>query len=151
MRVLIIEDDSDIRELFGHVLKARGHSVIYAEDGKEGLTIYLNAINMSPNTFMQHQNKSTPIKKEETKPSVAHPPFDLVILNYNMPLLKGTKVAKEILKLVPGQILFFESATDREILEERLRFELGYIPRIMKKPFLRNDVIKIVEEYEVLI
>jgi CheY-like chemotaxis protein len=36
-RVLIVEDDSRQRELYGDVLRAAGHDVIEAEDGLEGI------------------------------------------------------------------------------------------------------------------
>jgi len=40
MNVLLIEDDPDMRELFGHLLAARGHAVTACADGEEGWQAY---------------------------------------------------------------------------------------------------------------
>ena len=38
-RILIIEDDSDIREIVKHQLEQGGHQVIEARDGQEGIDL----------------------------------------------------------------------------------------------------------------
>ena len=42
LRILIIDDDSDVRERLGSILRRRGYSVCLAEDGLEGLEIAKN-------------------------------------------------------------------------------------------------------------
>jgi two-component system, NtrC family, response regulator len=41
-RVLIVEDDADMREILTLVLEAEGHEVLTAADGVTGLTLYEN-------------------------------------------------------------------------------------------------------------
>jgi len=39
-RILIIDDDPDMRSLLEHTLKSSGHEIEMAADGKEGLMLY---------------------------------------------------------------------------------------------------------------
>jgi len=39
LRILIIDDDSDVRERLGSILNRRGYTVVLAEDGLEGLEV----------------------------------------------------------------------------------------------------------------
>jgi len=41
-RILVIDDDAQMRELLGEALKAAGHEVFVAADGKEGVNLYRN-------------------------------------------------------------------------------------------------------------
>ena len=36
-RILVIDDEADVRALLELVLKSKGHEVLLAEDGKEGV------------------------------------------------------------------------------------------------------------------
>ncbi|MBL4613900.1 MAG: response regulator [Magnetovibrio sp.] len=63
-KVLIIDDDPDIRELVSVFLEGAGHSVSQAEDGQDGIN-----------------------KASTTRP-------DLIILDVNMPVMDGIEVMK---------------------------------------------------------
>lgn len=38
-KILVVDDEPDIREVVGIVLETSGHEVMYAEDGKKGLSL----------------------------------------------------------------------------------------------------------------
>lgn len=65
-RILIVDDDPDIRLALGSILRSRSHEVIEARDGQEGL-----------------------VKLREEKP-------DLMLLDLLMPKMDGFAVAKEL-------------------------------------------------------
>ena len=146
MKVLVVDDEYEYCEMFKKVLGKRGHSVICASNGQQGLDVYYAAITETPKVSAEkHQHKLE--SKKIKSPRSLSPPFDLVILNYNMPIMKGIKVAGEILNLFPTQTLFFVSGTHREILKVRMMHELGYILDIVQKPVLEKDVIGLMENY----
>jgi CheY-like chemotaxis protein len=66
-RVLIIEDEQDIRDILSIVLTRLGYDVVAAENGKKGVDLFNNA-----------------------------PFFDLVITDIRMPGMSGNDVAKHI-------------------------------------------------------
>ena len=41
MRILVVDDEPALREMAGEILSSRGHDVILAKDGVEGLDLYL--------------------------------------------------------------------------------------------------------------
>jgi DNA-binding response OmpR family regulator len=76
-RVLVVDDDADIRGLVRELLERAGHHVIEAQDGREGLKVF----------FAEHP--------------------DLVILDVSMPLLDGWQTLERIRELsdVPVMML----------------------------------------------
>ena len=78
-KVLVIDDDPDVRHFVGAGLEEYGHEVIEAADGGEGLEKF-----------------------------AAHKP-DLVIVDYIMPGLSGAEVAGHILATKPDQPILFVS------------------------------------------
>ena len=77
--ILVIDDDSDVRDFIAESLVDFGYSVRTAVDGTAGLTAFA-----------------------EARP-------DVVVLDYAMPGLSGGEVAARILELVPGQPILFVS------------------------------------------
>jgi two-component system alkaline phosphatase synthesis response regulator PhoP len=65
-KILVVDDDPDIREAIGIVLEANGYEVVTAQDGEEGLA-----------------------KLKEERP-------DLMILDLLMPKMDGFAVCKEL-------------------------------------------------------
>jgi CheY-like chemotaxis protein len=149
MNVLLVEDDKGLRELLINILQDRGHLVTSADNGLDGLTIFKEVLRGTMDDEIKQILFNTTLGGgEKTKSQTIPEHFDLVILNYNMPLLKGTKVAKEILKINPKQKFFVESATPIDLLEYRFLNELGFLLRIIQKPFKEEVFIKIIQEYE---
>jgi len=66
MRILIAEDEEDIRAVYDRVLTDRDHEVILTSNGEECLELYLDMIH-------EHYNGE------------ASRYFDVIILDYKMP------------------------------------------------------------------
>lgn len=72
-KILIAEDDTELRQLYSLILKERGYEIIEAGNGDEALAIY-ESLNDKP---------------------------DIVIVDYRMPKRNGLEVTQEILKRNP--------------------------------------------------
>ena len=81
-RVLLVEDDSSIREITALGLQAAGYRVTTASDGREGLSRF------------------------------RHDPFDLVILDVMLPFVDGFEVCREIRRSSRVPILMLTARTD---------------------------------------
>jgi CheY-like chemotaxis protein len=67
MRLLVVEDDEDVRDSVAFILRRAGHQVIEAEHGRDALSFI-----------------------------VAHGLPDLIILDMNMPIMDGWEFAREL-------------------------------------------------------
>lgn len=126
MQILIAEDEEKIADGYKRVLEGRGHKVVVTKDGKACVDHYLGRL-------------SGTHKKEE------NPPFDLVILDYRMPVLDGMEAAKIILSSVPEQRIIFASAYLKETLLDSLR-QLNRIIELLSKPFSLTELVEVVED-----
>jgi len=109
-RILVIEDDLDIRDIVAFNLEREGYEVALASDGEEGLL-----------TFVRHA-------------------FDLVILDIMMPKLNGLKVLESIRSRSDVPVLIMSAKTSEEDrLEGLSRMADDYIckPFSMKELLLR--------------
>jgi CheY-like chemotaxis protein len=110
-RILLVEDDSALRQFAKTVLARLGHTVIEAVDGENALEIL-------------------------TDKSVPNP--DLVITDIVMPRLGGIELAKRISKMHPGiPILLATGYPDQQAVAESTapQFEL------LRKPFAVGELI----------
>ena len=89
MKILIAEDNPDVRNLYKKVLTHRGHRLTLTKNGQECLDEF-NA------NFDENSQEDCP--------------YDLVLLDYNMPELTGLEVEKEIHKKMPKQPVAYASA-----------------------------------------
>ena len=71
MRILVIDDDADIREIIAEMLMDAGYEVVEASSGREGIRLF------------------------------RHVPFDLVITDLIMPEKDGLEVVMELRKDFP--------------------------------------------------
>ena len=117
MRILVAEDEIVTVELYAAVLEERGHKVIVTYDGRQCLNTYRST------------NK----------------PFDVVILDYKMPLLDGMQVAKEIFKINPDQRIIFTSAYVVDTLADSVN-DLKRVVELIQKPFLPQLLVEQVED-----
>lgn len=67
-RALVVDDDEPIRELFGAILAHQGFEVHFAVNGEQAVA------------------------------SVATAPFDLILMDFNMPILDGLAATQQIRK-----------------------------------------------------
>ena len=160
MQVLIAEDDLDIARLYKTALERRNHDVTITSNGEECLKKYLDSLHhmtfgvslagssMSeiPTITKMH---STPSARSSTFKSVNRSaPYDVVILDYNMPSINGMDVAKEILAINSHQRIIFASAYVKETLEHSIK-ELKQVVELIQKPFSLDKLVDIIEDKEV--
>lgn len=131
MKILIAEDEANIRLQYHMVLQERGHEVLSTENGRVCFDAYKMAMN---------------IRRSESRSDQL--PFDLVILDYRMPELDGLEAAKKILELCPSQRIIFASAYVVETLKEATR-DLHQIVEMIQKPFGLDQLVEAVEDLEV--
>jgi len=93
MKILIGEDDRDISKIYERILQSRGHSVTVAANGTECVNLY---------------------RIESNRSDVL--PFDMVILDQQMPLKSGTDTAREILQENPDIQIVFISAFGGQVI-----------------------------------
>lgn len=124
MRILVAEDSESYALLYKTKLEKRGHEIILAKDGNECVYKYSDALN----SYRQGKKGK---------------PFDLVILDHQMPRMQGTKVAKEILELNPDQRILFVTGHVTEMMKGVK--EIGKKIELLQKPFPILAMIRQVE------
>jgi CheY-like chemotaxis protein len=153
MRILVAEDEQDIRSRCYAILKGTGHEVTLASNGEECLDIYRQKLQRD----LHHQNQQQKQKQQKYQyhhGGEAYPSssswfsFDVVVLDYRMPKKDGLEVAKEILKLNPSQRIIFASAYVKETLEKSVE-ELKMVVELLQKPFSMFALVDTVENGEV--
>ncbi len=112
MRVLAVDDESQILQLYKTFLEAKGREVTTATDGRKGVEAY----------------------KRKYDPSQAESYFDVVILDQKMPFMTGLEAAVEILKINPQQKIIFASGYLEKTLLEVLT-KLNRAIAVIEKPF----------------
>jgi DNA-binding NtrC family response regulator len=116
-KILIIDDDSKIREIIHQVLEREGHEVVDASDGKEGITLYRNS------------------------------PADLIITDIIMPEKGGFETIHELKNDYPDVKIIAISGGRRvepgEYLQLAQRFGAF---KTLQKPFKMEELVEAVEE-----
>lgn len=115
--ILIVEDDSLLRNVLGRTFIAEGFNVIEAEDGEQGLELAI---------------------KEQPA---------IILLDILMPKMLGTGVVKEISKRNPDllkRIIIITSAIESEYLASVLEF--GVTTYVLKGDHELADIVKKVHE-----
>lgn len=122
LNILIAEDNAFTVSQYTKILEKNGHNVTVARDGLECLEKYTHELGK---TEFETLDKN---------------PFDVVLLDNNMPKKSGVEVAKEILDKRPNQRIIFASAYDINSLLKAP----GTIPEsveVLEKPFSLNTMI----------
>ena len=125
IKVLIGEDDEYSAEIYRISLKAKGHDVIITNDGEKCVKVF------------KHEFEQLGEKGQEKA-------FDVVILDYAMPVINGVEAAKEILTINPNQRIIFATAHLKELLAESA-VRLGEGTEVLEKPFLPNTLVELFE------
>jgi len=120
-RLLLVEDESDLRSLYAELLSDKGYTIIEAEDGETTLNY---------------------LKEERIG-------FDLVLLDEIIPKLKGTEILK-ILKTdksikKPKKIVLMTNL-DKESIQKKLK-EIGCdkVEYVIKSSITPMDFLNLVE------
>ena len=124
MRILVAEDSPSFVLLYKNSLEKRGHTVVIAKDGNDCIYKYMDSI--------KGENQ---VKDEK--------PFDLVILDHQMPRMQGTDVAKEILDINPKQRILFVTGHVKEMMKGVK--EIGEKIELLQKPFPTLAMVRQVE------
>jgi len=117
-KILIIDDEQGIRDLFCLLLQPMGYQVLTAKDGIEGVEVF---------------------KKEKV---------DIVFLDVHMPGLQGPAVLKIIKQMKPEQIvIIFSSSSDPNFVFESEAKNLGAYT-CLYKPFDIDGILNIINEVQ---
>jgi len=112
LRILLADDQEDIRTLTAHQLKRNGHKVVTAEDGIHALKAF-------------HASS-----------------FEVVLLDQEMPGMTGDEVARAIRKAEEGKKkrVFLIASTGNTASEDALRLKQGGFDEVLGKPFRLEDL-----------
>ncbi len=153
MLILVAEDEPDIRKMYRAALEARGHEIVISVSGEECLNVYrenlreeLKGNNNDSNAANVDKNDTLPPSEITISPPSANA-FDVVILDYKMPIMNGLDVAKEILQLNPEQRIIFASAYVTEVLQDSIK-ELKQVIELLQKPFEISVLVDTIEDKE---
>jgi CheY-like chemotaxis protein len=140
LRVLIAEDEETIAQSHELILRSRSHQVTMTKDGKSCVEQYVAELEAIEQDFAAGDalHKTLIAHKQRT-------PFDVVILDYRMPIMDGVEAAKKILALVPEQRIIFASAYLRGTLLDSIR-QLNRVTELLTKPFALDELVEVVED-----
>jgi CheY-like chemotaxis protein len=112
LRILLADDQEDIRTLTAYQLKRSGHTVIIAKDGKQALRAFRSAY------------------------------FDVVLLDQEMPEMTGDEVARAIRKTEQGKKkqVFLVASTGNTTSEDARRLKQAGFDDVLGKPFRLEDL-----------
>ena len=130
MKILIAEDEPDLLVQYKTILEDNGHTVIIAEDGQIAIDFY-----------KKESSKLSSSDEDET-------PFDVVILDYQMPEKNGLEVAQYILSSHSNQRIIFASAYVQETLVDSIK-NLKQIVELLQKPFGLQALVDTIEDKEI--
>ena len=89
MKILVAEDEPGLLQIYKVLFESHGYEVIATKDGQECVEAYEAELNKTTENTI---------------------PFDMVVLDYRMPIKNGVEAAKEILVLCPDQKLLMVTA-----------------------------------------
>ena len=129
VKILIVEDNVDLVELYQAALELKSHEVTISLDGEMCLNMYHGEL--------------------EKLGSDSHLlPYDVVVIDYKIPKKDGLQVAKEILALRPTQRIIFTSAYVKELIQNEvdsvLRDSQQFIEKL-QKPFELTELTDKIE------
>lgn len=114
MRILAVDDDQSTRRIVTKLLSERGYQVDAVADGAEALEL-----------VRQH-------------------PYDLAVLDYEMPLMNGVELYRHISKLRPSTVGIFLTAHTR--LDTVFPAVEAGITRVLGKPIDGDELVSVVEQ-----
>ncbi|MEO9310508.1 MAG: response regulator [Nitrososphaera sp.] len=126
MRILVAEDNKFAAKQYKTLLEKNGHTVVVTKDGTECVKIY-----------KEHMKKTEFDSLDES-------PFDVVILDHNMPKKSGAKAAKEILAKNPKQKILFVTGYQRWAIEDETDDLIEKII-LLEKPFTLSQLERKIE------
>ncbi len=108
--VLVVDDDMPIRQLLDGLLRHLGHTPHTVSSGADAL------------------------RKIETTP------FDLFLVDYNMPIMRGDELAREIKRQRPtAPVVLITGSPPQDVPD--------YIDRVMRKPFSLAELAEVLSAF----
>ena len=123
MNILIVEDEVDLLEEYKTFLELNHHNALLETEGESALKTYFAKFDESSDV----------------------PPFDVVILDYQLPGKNGMEIASEILVKCPKQRILFASAYVEDTLKESIK-TLRQIVELLQKPFSLQTLLNVIED-----
>ena len=124
LNVLVAEDNLYTIQQYNRILEKSGYAVTIARDGEECVQKYNEALN-----------------EFESRDS---DPFDVVLIDNNMPKKSGAEAAKEILEKRPSQRIIFASAYDINSILDAPGIIKDSV-EVLQKPFSLNTMITTIQ------
>ena len=122
MNILVAEDNLFTIQQYKHILEKNGCKVTIAHDGEECIQKFDDAfVTLDPELLESG-------------------PFDVVLIDNNMPKKNGVEVAKEILERSPKQRIIFASAYNIGSILNAPGILMESV-EILQKPFSLNTMI----------
>lgn len=121
MNILVAEDNKFTARQYKIILEKKGHKVTTVDNGADCVKKYKEVL-----------------KKTEFD-SLDESPFDIVLLDHNMPKKTGAKAAKEILEKNPHQKILFVTGYQRWALEDEADDLVDKI-LVLEKPFTLSQL-----------
>jgi two-component system cell cycle response regulator CpdR len=118
----VAEDNLFTIQQYKHVLEKNGYTVTTAQDGEECMKKYDEA-------FLTLDTES-----------LESGPFDVVLIDNNMPKKSGAEAVKEILERCPNQRIIFASAYNINSILSAPGMLNGAV-EVLQKPFSLNTMI----------
>ncbi len=122
MNVLVAEDNLFTIQQYKHVLEKNGYSVTTAIDGEEFMKKYNEAFLYVDNEYIESG------------------PFDVVLIDNNMPKKSGAEAVREILERCPNQRIIFASAYNINSILSAPGVLKDSV-EVLQKPFSLNTMI----------
>jgi len=122
LNVLVAEDNLFTIQQYQHVLEKNGYNVTTARDGEECMQKYNEA-------FLSLETES-----------IESGPFDVVLIDNNMPKKSGAEAVREILERCPNQRIIFASAYNINSILSAHRVLKDSV-EVLQKPFSLNTMI----------
>ena len=114
-RILVVEDDTQVRSSVVRQLRSLGYTVDEASDGTAGLTAF----------------------------AAANPPYDMLLTDVVMPgALGGKSLADEVERRRPGTPVVFMSGYNEEAISHHGRLDPGV--HLLAKPFRKRDLARMI-------
>ncbi len=115
-KILIVEDEFNIRNMLKEILEMNQFEVLTASDGQEGVELFKN-----------HADE-----------------IGLVILDMVMPVMDGREAFRHIRKIKPNQkVLVISGYAKRENLEEILKYKTS---SFLSKPFQIDEILEAIDK-----
>ena len=121
-KVLVAEDNLFTIQQYRHILEKNGFEVTTAQDGEECMKKYDEAfLKLNPEALESG-------------------PFDVVLIDNNMPKKTGAEAVKEILGRCPNQRIIFASAYNINSILSAPEILKGHV-EVLQKPFSLSTMI----------